>query len=177
MDLFEKRLVSNQLVLDVVYDSSNFDDPERRRLYCGQVVIDHYGKNVPKPAHGSVRLENFTCSPAILIKTAGQLYDSIADKNLLVRRFTVAAGNTQYRKWIEEADAACMKQPDLFENQEEAEKRAAAQKASGEKEMKQLQAILEIRDKWGKNAIVKGMNLLEGATMKERNNQIGGHRM
>ena len=174
LDLVEKHLVTDQLVLTVGYDTSNLTDPMRRLKYNGPVHINHYGKPVPKEAHGSVNLERFTSSGRIITEAMMGLFDRCVDPNLLVRRITVAANHI-----ISENDIPADKdadQPDLFTDYEALEKQRAAEQAELDKEKRLQQAIIGIKNRMGKNAILKGTNFVEGATGKERNEQIGGHR-
>ena len=174
LDLVEKHLVTDQLVLTVGYDTSNFTDPMRRMRYNGPVHINHYGKAVPKEAHGSVNLERFTSSGRIITEAMMGLFDRCIDPNLLVRRITVVANHIISENDIPvDADAD---QPDLFTDYEALEKQKAEEQAELDKEKRLQQAIIGIKNRMGKNAILKGTNFVEGATGKERNEQIGGHR-
>ena len=172
LDLVEKHLVTDQLVLTVGYDTSNLSDPVRRMRYNGPVRINHYGKAVPKEAHGSVNLERFTSSGRIITEAMMGLFDRCVDPNLLVRRITVAA-NVLNEKDVPDTPE---EQPDLFTDYEALEKQKAAEQAELDKEKRLQQAVLNIKKRMGKNAILKGTNFVEGATGKERNEQIGGHR-
>ena len=166
--------VNPQLVLTVGYDTSNLSDPMRRMRYNGPVHINHYGKPVPKEAHGSVNLERFTSSGRIITEAMMGLFDRCVDPNLLVRRITVVANHIIGENDIPaDTDAD---QPDLFTDHEALEKQRAAEQAELDKEKRLQQAIIGIRNRMGKNAILKGTNFVEGATGKERNEQIGGHR-
>lgn len=159
MDLVAKGLVCNQIVLTVGYDIENLADNARRMRYTGPVVSDYYGREVPKPAHGSLNLGTYTSSSISFGQAAVTLFDRIVDPALLVRRMYVVANNT-----IAEADLPGV-QLDLFAAPEQ-----------DEKERKRQEAILAIRQKFGKNAILKGMNFEEGATARDRNEQVGGHK-
>ena len=174
LDLVRKRMVTDQLVLTVGYDTSNLTDPMRRMRYNGPVHINHYGKPVPKEAHGSVNLERFTSSGRIITEAMMGLFDRCVDPNLLVRRITVVANHI-----ISENDIPADKdadQPDLFTDYEALEKQKAEEQAELDKEKRLQQAIIGIKNRMGKNAILKGTNFVEGATGKARNEQIGGHR-
>lgn len=140
--------------------------------YNGPVRINHYGKAVPKEAHGSVNLERFTSSGRIITEAMMGLFDRCVDPNLLVRRITVAA-NVLNEKDVPDTPE---EQPDLFTDYEALEKQKAAEQAELDKEKRLQQAVLNIKKRMGANAILKGMNLEEGATGKARNEQIGGHR-
>ena len=170
----EKHLVTDQLVLTVGYDTSNLSDPVRRMRYNGPVQTDHYGRQVPKEAHGSINLERFTSSGRIITEAMMELFDRCVDPNLLVRRITVVANHI-----ISENDIPADKapdQPDLFTDYETLEKQKAEEQAELDKEKRLQEAIIGIKNRMGKNAILKGTNFVEGATGKERNEQVGGHR-
>ena len=173
LDLVEKHLVTDQLVLTVGYDTSNLTDPERRMRYAGPVRIDHYGRPVPKEAHGSINLDRHTSSGRIITDAMMKLFDRCVDPNLLVRRITVVAAHVLSEK---DVPTAPEEQPDLFTDYEALEKQKAAEQAELDKEKRLQQAVLNIKKRMGANAILKGMNLEEGATGKSRNEQIGGHR-
>lgn len=173
LDLVEKHLVTDQLVLTVGYDTSNLTDPDRRMRYAGPVRIDHYGRPVPKEAHGSVNLDRHTSSGRIITEAMMKLFDRCVDPNLLVRRITVVAAHVLNEK---DVPAAPEEQPDLFTDYEALEKQKAAEQAELDKEKRLQQAVLNIKKRMGANAILKGMNLEKGATGKVRNEQIGGHR-
>ena len=172
LDLVDKGLVTNQLMLTVGYDRENLDDPYRRQNYHGPVTTDRYGRKIPKHAVGT---ENFpyTSSANDLLKAVTDLYDRIVDKNLLVRRLSISAN-----KLLPEAEAPEeneTEQLDLFTDYAAREKQAQADEADHARERKLQEAMLGIKKKYGKNAILKGMNLEEGATARERNQTIGGH--
>ena len=173
LDLVEKHLVTDQLVLTVGYDASNLTDSDRRMRYAGPVRIDHYGREIPKEAHGSVNLDRFTSSGRIIADAMMKLFDRRVDPNLLVRRITVVAAHVLNEKDI---PAAPEEQPDLFADYEALKKKKAAEQAELDKEKRLQQAVLNIKKRMGANAILKGMNLEKGATGKVRNEQIGGHR-
>ena len=175
LDLVEKRLVTDQIVITVGYDIENLTDPERRKKYRGEVVTDRYGRQIPKHAHGTENLESFTSSTQKVVEAASVLYDRIVDKNLLIRRMNITANNI-----VEEKDAPqknnSYQQLDLFTDyaaEEEQEKQEALRL---DRERKLQEATITIKKKFGKNAILKGMSLQEGATAKNRNEQIGGHK-
>ena len=168
LDLVEKGLVTNQLVLTVGYDIENLTDPKISRLYHGPVVTDHYGRQVPKHGHGTVNLPEYTASTKGITQAVMELYDRITDPRLLVRRITIAA----CRVIPEMSSREGFEQMDLFADPE-----ATARKRQAlERERRQQKAVLKIKHKYGKNAILKGMNLCEGATTISRNEQVGGHK-
>ena len=170
LDLVEKQLLTDQLVLTVGYDTSNLTDPDRRMRYAGPVRIDHYGRPVPKEAHGSINLDRHSSSGRIITEAMMGLFDRCVDPNLLIRRITVVAAHVLSEKDVPE------EQPELFTDYGALEKQKAAEQAELDKEKRLQQAVLNIKKRMGANAILKGMNLEEGATGKARNEQIGGHR-
>lgn len=175
LDLLSKGLVTNQLVLTVGYDTSNITDPKRRKSCQGLIATDHYGREIPLHSHGTINLDKHTFSSKRIMSAANELFDRIVDKNLLIRRINVTANHV-----VAEADASCKaddyEQLDLFTDYAALEAERALEVAELEKEMKINRAMLSIKDKYGKNAILKGMNFVEGATGKDRNEQIGGHK-
>lgn len=174
LDLVEKRLVTDQLVLTVGYDIENLTNPEISSRYTGAVTIDRYSRKVPKHAHGTVNLKQPTSSTRLIVEAVLGLFDRIVDKRLLVRRVNVTANHVINESSV---DASVqVEQLDLFTDYEEQERRQKAEAAALAREKKAQQAILELRRKFGKNAVLKGMNLQEGATTKDRNRQVGGHK-
>ena len=174
LDLVDKGLATDQMVLTVGYDIENLTDPKRRKAYTGPVTVDHYGRKVPKHAHGTVNLEGQTSSARLIISAVMDLYDRIVDKKLLIRRINITANRVVEESSIKKAET--FEQMSLFVDYEELEKRQEEEQAALEREKKMQQAVLSIKKKFGKNAILKGMNLQEGATAKDRNEQIGGHK-
>ena len=175
LDLVEKRLVTDQIVITVGYDIENLTDPERRKKYRGEVVTDRYGRQIPKHAHGTENLESFTSSTQKVVEAASVLYDRIVDKNLLIRRMNITANNIVEEKAAQQKNNR-YQQLDLFTDyaaEEEQEKQEALRL---DRERKLQEATITIKKKFGKNAILKGMSLQEGATAKNRNEQIGGHK-
>ena len=175
LDLVEKRLVTDQIVITVGYDIENLTDPERRKKYRGEVVTDRYGRQIPKHAHGTENLESFTSSTQKMVEAASVLYDRIVDKNLLIRRMNITANNIVEEKAAPQKNNS-YQQLDLFTDyaaEEEQEKQEALRL---DRERKLQEATITIKKKFGKNAILKGMSLQEGATAKNRNEQIGGHK-
>lgn len=175
LDLVDKGLVTDQIVVTVGYDIENLTDPERSKKYHGAIVKDHYGRQIPKHAHGTANLDGHTSSTKKIMWAASELFDRIVDKNLLVRRLNIVANHV-----LPEADApkknAGFEQLDLFTDYAALEVKREQERAELEREKKMQQAMLTIKKKFGKNAILKGMNLEEGATAKDRNAQIGGHK-
>ena len=173
LDLVDKGLVTDQLVLTVGYDIENLTDPEIRKHYRGEVVVDHYGRAVPKHAHGTVNLPMYNSSTHLIVEAAVALFDRIADPDLLVRRLNIVACRI-LPEHLAVRDTG-FDQLDLFSDPEE-DRRKAEQEEELKREKRRQKAVLTIKKKFGKNAIVKGMNLEEGATAMDRNGQIGGHK-
>jgi len=174
LDLVEKHLVTDQLVLTVGYDIENLTDPKISKYYTGPVTTDHYGRQIPKHAHGTVNLDRQTSSTRIIVEAMLGLFDRIVDKKLLVRRVNISANRVVSESSVD--TSATMEQMDLFTDYEELERKQKAEQAALEREKKAQKAIIELRKKYGKNAVLKGMNLQEGATTKDRNEQVGGHK-
>lgn len=175
LDLVEKHLVTDQLVLTVGYDVENLTDPEIGKAYTGPIAVDRYGRRTPKHAHGTVNLDGHTSSTKKIMGAVTELYDRITDKNLLVRRLNITACHV-----IPEADAPTSggncEQLDLFTDLAALEEAQERERAGLAREKKMQNAMLAIKKKYGKNAILKGMNFEEGATAKDRNGQVGGHK-
>lgn len=169
LDLVEKNLVTSQLVLTIGYDIDNLTNPEISKKYKGEVTTDWYGRSVPKHAHGTVNLEHKTASTKIITKAVMELYDRIINKNLLTRRINITANNVVTLASINEEK---FEQMDLFVDYKEVQKNK--EKELKEREMQKV--MLNIKKRYGKNAIIKGMNLQEAGTTIERNGQIGGHK-
>lgn len=167
LDLVDHRLVTDQITLTVGYDRENLEDPQRRVAYQGEITTDAYGRAVPKHAHGTAHLDGYTSSTEEIVHAMVQLFDRIVNPNLLVRRLNIAANHV-----VSEDCVASQKvqQLSLFDADQK------PKETQRTRERKQQQAILNIQKKYGKNALLKGMNLQEGATARDRNNQIGGHK-
>ena len=174
LELVDKRLVTNQICLYIDYDAESLTRPEIREAYHGAITTSYYGKPVPKPVHGNCNLSAYTSSTHAIIEAATSLFDKIIDPNLLVRRLNITAGRV-----LNEGAQEREKQPiqlELFVDYEAQKKENARKEAAQKKERKVQEALLDIKKKFGKNAILKGLNFEEGATAKERNQQIGGHK-
>ena len=174
LDLVEKRLVTDQLVLTVGYDTENLTNFKIRRDYRGEITRDHYGRCVPKQAHGSRNLGEQTSSTQKLMEGMLALYDRIVDPKLLVRRLNIVANHVVPEDEVKPQDDYC--QMDLFTDYEALEKQKEQEQKAREKERALQEAQLAIRSRFGANAILRGMNLEEGATARERHEQIGGHK-
>lgn len=171
LDLVSKNLVTDQIVLTVGYDRENLMDPVRMRNYKGEYSIDQYGRKIPKHAHGTINLDSYTSSTNVIVRAVLDLFNRIVDENLLVRRINMSANHVISEK---EAKQDRYEQLNLFDMI--AEKEDAVDQEQLKKEKDIQKAILDIKKKFGKNAILKGMSLQEGATAIDRNNQIGGHK-
>jgi len=173
LDLVAKGLVTDQIVLTVGYDRENVGSEDRMRSYRGIIAADHYGRSVPKPAHGTIRLERYTSSGKKMVAAATELFDRIVDKNMLVRRMYVVAGRViPADKVPEEAPL----QLDLFSDLEEQQRLRQKEERALSREHELQKAVLSLKKRFGKNAVLKGMNLEEDATARQRNAQVGGHK-
>ena len=167
LDLVSKNLVTSQIVLEIEYDIENLTDSNIK--YNGEITIDRYGRKIPKHSHGTINLDHKTSSGKLLMKASMELYARIVNKNLLVRKITITANNVINENSIEENK---FDQMDLFTNYNQ--KEIELKKEKSEKEIQK--AMLNIKQKYGKNAVLKGMNFEEGATTIDRNTQVGGHK-
>lgn len=174
LDLVDKGLVTDQMVLTIGYDIENLDDPKLKQNYKGEVTTDRYGRKVPKHAHGTANLGVKTSSTAKIMEAVMGLYDRIVDPALSVRRVTLAANRLTDES--EAGEAQHFEQLDLFTDYAALEKEKEAQKVMLSRERKLQEAMLAVKKKYGRNAILKGTNLQEGAMTLERNRQIGGHK-
>ena len=173
LDLVSKKLLTEQLVMTIVYDIENLTNPSISNKYFGEITIDSYGRKIPKHSHGTINLNQLTSSSNIITEGFINLFDRISNPILLVRKL-----NLSVNKLISEDNKKNQKvieQIDLFTNYEEREKRKKQEIVNENKEKEIQKVMLEIKNKYGKNAILKGMNIIEGATTMERNQQIGGH--
>ena len=174
LDLVDKGLVTDQIVLTIGYDIDNLTDPARKKRYKGAVTTDRYGRKVPKHAHGTINLKRQTSSTQMLMDAVMELYDRIVDKDLLIRRINITANKLADEHTVANDDA--YEQLDFFTDYEAVKKQREKEEADLDRERHMQEAMLSIKKKYGKNAILKGMNLQEGATAKDRNAQIGGHK-
>ena len=168
LDLVDQGLVTNQMVLTVGYDR---DNPESG--YAGETQMDAYGRQLPRAAHGSSNLGRHTSSTRLIMDAVMALYDRIVDKKLPVRRMYVVAANVLRFQDVKESVA---EQLNLFTDYEQEARQRAAEQTALERERKKQQAMLDIKKKYGKNAILPGTSYQQGATGRDRNRQIGGHR-
>ena len=173
LDMVEKHFVTDMLVLTIEYDIENLKNAKYSKFYNGEIKEDRYGRRVPKPAHGTFRLENKTFSTRIISNGFVQLFDRIINKNLLVRKIYLTVGNLTDENELKKVEK--YEQVNLFTNYGELAKKEEEERIKLEKEHKIQSAIIGIKNKYGKNAIIKGMDLEESVTTIQRNGQIGGH--
>ena len=170
LDLVEKNLVTDQIVLTIGYDVENLKNPEIQKLYKGEITEDRYGRKVPKHAHGTINLDHKTSSTRIIMEAVMKLYENIINDKLLTRRINLTANRIVREEDVRKNNQ--FEQMNLFIDYEEIKK----EKMQEEKEKNLQQTMINIKKKYGKNAILKGMNLVEGGTTIERNGQVGGHK-
>jgi len=166
LEMVEKGYVTDQIVLEIGYDTKNMD------FYEGESTTDHYGRRIPKHAHGTTRLKETSSSSKTITEEMVKLYEKIMNKNLLVRRVTVVVGNLESRE--EKNSSIRYEQLDLFTTT--TPEQIEEKKEKSEQEVNLEKILLSIKNKYGKNAILKGMNLEEGGTTIDRNRQVGGHK-
>lgn len=174
LDLVEKGLVTNQIVLTIGYDIENLSDEQSSSEYKGEVTTDRYGRKTPKHAHGTINLDRYTSSTNKLVAAAMELFDRIIDKRLTSRRINVVACRVIPETEIIAENEA--EQLDFFTDFEEKQVQRDKEEKALKREKNMQKAIIELKNKYGKNAVLRGMNLEEGATTISRNKQIGGHR-
>ena len=169
LDLVEKHLMTNQIVLTIDYDADNLKIQNFKEIYNGEVKEDRYGRSVPKSAHGTINIDHYTSSTRIITEHTIKLYENIINKNLLIRKVNISANRVLNENNI--PDDKC-EQIDLFTDYRKIEE----EKQREQKEINMQRTIVKIKNKYGKNAILKGMNFENGATTIERNSQVGGHK-
>ena len=174
LDLFQKRMVCDQIALTVGYDQKNLTDEDLSLNYHGEISSDFYGRKVPKAAHGTIHIKQKTASIKLIKEAALNLYSQIVDSNLLIKRINIAALDPKEEK--DSADWERFNQIDIFTDITQLQDEEKKEQDYLKKEKKVQEAILKIKGKYGKNSILKGMDLEEAATTRERNQQIGGHR-
>ena len=175
LDLVSKRLVTDQLVLTVGYDAECLTRPEIREKYHGEITTNYYGKAVPKHAHGTFNFERPTSSSRLIMDGATELLDRCVNPDLLIRRLNLTTNHVVSEESVMAQDRA-PQQLDLFTDYEALEKQRQEEQAKLDKERRMQEVQLKIKKRFGKNAILRGLNFEEGATAKERNKQIGGHK-
>lgn len=174
LDLVDKRLVTDQITLTVGYDRENLTFPGNANEYKGEITTDRYGRKVPKHAHGTINLDCQTSSACKITDAALKLYDQIVDPNLLIRRVMLSANHLVDETQVIQTES--YEQLDLFTDYTVLEKKKEEEADRYAKERRLQEAMLSVKKKYGKNAILKGMNLQKDATTMERNRQIGGHK-
>ena len=172
LDLVEKKLVTDQIVLTIGYDIENLTDESRRRAYKGEIKTDFYGRQVPKHARGTVNIGRKTASTRLITEAVLKVYDEVVNPDLLIRRINLTANRVVPEDTA--SQGAVPYQLSLFETYDE--EQLKREDAELQKERKIQETLIGIKNKFGKNAILKGLNLQEGATAKDRNEQIGGHK-
>lgn len=174
LDLVDKRMVTDQLILTVSYDSENLKDPAIAAAYKGPVTTDYYGRPAPKHAHATANLGRYTSSTRLIIDAIAATFDQVVDRNLLVRRLNITTNHVMREEKASEIQEH--EQLDMFTDYEARAREHEEEAAKFSKERKMQETILNIKKRYGKNAILKGLNWKDGATARERNNQIGGHK-
>lgn len=170
LSLVKKNLKTKQLVLTIGYDIENLINQEQRKRYQGEIVIDRYGRKIPKPSHGTINLKNNTSSSSKIVTSAVELYNRLINHDLLIRRLNLTATHLINKNEIK--DNSQYEQISLFSSDNFEENDSVK-----EREDERLQKIiLNIKEKYGKNALLKGINLEDGSTAQERNKLIGGHK-
>ena len=175
LDLVDKHLVADQWTLTVNYDVSNLSGDSPKTRYRGAIVQDYYGRQVPKAAHGTIKLDGLTSSSRRIVAALSNLFDRIVDSTLLVRRLTIVT-----HRVIDETSVTptekLPQQLELFVDNDMRLQEQQEEHLRGKREHAMQQSLLKIKKKYGKNAILKGLNFEEGATARQRNQQIGGHK-
>lgn len=174
LELVDKGLVTDQMVLTVGYDRENLEDGGRK--YKGAVTTDRYGRKIPKHGHGTANLENPTSSARLITATVVELFDTVVSRELLIRRIYLTACRVTDEALAASASMEKAEQLDMFTDYEALERERREEEVRLDREKRMQKAMVDIKKKFGKNAILKGMNLMDGATAKERNRQIGGHK-
>ena len=174
LDLVDQKLVTKQLVLTVGYDRENLQKSGSGKKYQGEISTDRYGRSIPKHAHGTENLKHYTSSTKLLMAAATELFERIINPDLLVRRLYLTATHVIDESLVPEEEH--FEQMELFTDYDAIERRREKDAADQEREKRWQKAILDIKKKYGKNAILRGMNFEDGATARERNGQIGGHK-
>ena len=176
LELVRKNYVTSQLVLTIGYDVSNLTNPETRKNYHGEIKMDHYGRFVPKHSHGTINLDHKTSSTKLIMEAMLKLYDRITEGTLLIRRINICACNLEDAVSYSKKESKTIEQVDLFTDYDALEQKRKKETEEEQEENNLQHVLLNIKDKYGKNAILKGMNLEEGGTTIERNTFVGGHK-
>ncbi len=176
LSLVDKKLVTDSIAINIGYDVLSLSDPSVRKAYNGDIITDHYGRSIPKPAHGTAQLNQLTSSSCLIGDAAAALFDKIINPDLLVRRLNVTACNIHNESDACENKTGTYEQLDLFTDYTALQKERAEEEAKLARERRMQEAVLSIKKKYGKNAILRGRDFEEGATAIQRNGQIGGHK-
>lgn len=172
LDLVKKNLKTKQIVINIIYDHENLND-QLRLAFINEKTLDHYGREIPKPSHGTYNLQDYTSSSTKLVEASSRLFKRIVNSQLLIRKLSITATNVLTKDKIVPKNN--LEQLDLFTDYDVLNQKAKIEEQK-EKEAEELQnTLLNIKAKYGKNAILKGTNLEDGSTAIERNQQIGGH--
>lgn len=173
LELLDKRLVTDQIVLTINYDTESLTDPDIRSRYHGRITTDYYGRSVPLHSHGTINISEPTSSASVIIDHVARLYDNIVNPILLVRRLSLSINHLVGENLV--VTSPEVEQLDLFTDYEALRREKEARRASLSRERRRQEAVLRIKKMFGKNAILKGLNYADGATQRSRNRQIGGH--
>lgn len=173
-DLLEKRLLTNQLVLTIGYDVESLIQQSIRSKYKGKIKKDWYGRNVPVHGHGTINLDFPTSSSTILIEKISELFDRIVNPYLLIRRLNLSVNHLMEEKDLNKHKY--LQQPNLFSDFNELKRQQEIKEKMLANERRRQEALLNLRHKYGKNVVLRGLNYSEGATQRNRNQQIGGHK-
>lgn len=173
LELLDKRLVTDQIVLTINYDTESLTDPDIRSRYHGRITTDYYGRSVPLHSHGTINISEPTSSASVIIDHVARLYDNIVNPILLVRRLSLSINHLVGENLV--VTSPEVEQLDLFTDYEALRREKEARQASLSRERRRQEAVLRIKKMFGKNAILKGLNYADGATQRSRNRQIGGH--
>lgn len=174
LELLDKKLLTDQLVITVGYDVESLRNPDITARYHGRTTTDHYGRKVPAHSHGTINLDRPTCGADILISKTAELYDRIINRDLLVRRLTLTINRVMREENGHGSPRAV--QLDLFSDYDEIKRQQEREMSARETERRRQETVLKIKKLFGKNSILKGLNYSDGATQRDRNRQIGGHR-
>lgn len=175
LDLVSKKYLTDQLVLHIDYDIECINNPEYQPFIIEEIVKDRYGRSIPKPAHGTIRLKKKTSSTKLIVEGFLKLYDAIINHHLLIKKINIYVANLSREAELQNKKVV-IEQMNLFSNYEEIEEKNKEEERNLEEEKRVQKTLLELRNKFGKNAILKGTSIEEGSTAIERNGQIGGHK-
>ena len=174
LSMKSKKYMTNLITLTINYDIVNLTNPNIKKHYHGKVELDHYGRYVPSPSHGSIRIEKRTSSTKIIMMNILNLFDQIINDKLLVRKVSISFGNLENENIAKKE--VIYKQFDLFSDTKEIDIKELKEQEDIKNEEKLQKALISIKNKFGKNSILKAMNLEAGATTIMRNEEVGGHK-